>query len=94
MLSFQIPDQDNGSPVLGYTLELALEMLKMGLKRETPLREQNLNVGKKLGKKKLGQQDAAVHLTTRVWEVVYDGHGLGYVFRHLILKYRILFASL
>ena len=77
MLCFQVPERENGYPVIRYTLE----MQELGLSNA-----EHMNVtGKKLGKKKVcNNQDVVVQsTTTRVWVVVYDGKELLYVFHHL-----------
>jgi hypothetical protein len=79
MFCFQVPERDNGCPVVRYTLEM--QELPAGFSAE-----RDMNVGKKLGKSKKvcnHQDDVVVQpTTTRGWVVVYHGQELLYVFRH------------
>lgn len=75
----QVPEQDNGSPVFRFTLE----MLKVEFDGEGMLPKERssqvLSNQKKSSKKKMTKKEAIV-LQTSVWNPVYDGSGLRYTF--------------
>lgn len=70
-VTLQVPEQDNGSPVFRFTLQ----MLKVISNKEN-LNGQKTSV-KKSAKKKLLKQDASVLTQTTVWDHIFDGSGLG-----------------
>ncbi|KAG0600368.1 hypothetical protein M758_11G028000 [Ceratodon purpureus] len=77
-LRWEVPEQDNGSPVFRFTLQ----MLKVISNKEN-LNGQKTSV-KKSAKKKLLKQDASVLTQTTVWDHIFDGSGLGHVISDLL----------
>lgn len=74
-IRWEVPEQDNGSPVFRFTLE----MLKVEFDGEGMLPKERssqvLSNQKKSSKKKMTKKEAIV-LQTSVWNPVYDGSGL------------------
>ena len=66
----QVPEQDNGSPVFRFSLE----MLKVRSNKGSS-NGQKFSV-KKSAKNKLTKQDASILTETTVWDSIFDGNGL------------------
>lgn len=79
MSVLQVPEQDNGSPVFRFILE----MLKVKSSRESLNGQKSLS--KKSAKKKLTKQDASLLTETTAWEPIFDGNGLRYAPAFLVL---------
>lgn len=72
-LLLQVPEKDNGSPVLQYTLQMA----KVGSNSEiSPVNNSVPHIGKKSGHRKAGRKDAIIRASspTSIWADIYDGN--------------------